>query len=828
MLSTPVIRSTPRPTPHGLLVFQGFFPGVSEAVGLLLLALPLLVAFATIDSARWVEGMPPLAIEVVVAGLLARSLVSRLGAPRHILGLGIGLAVSFVQGIFFLTGSPTMPMGIVLLVMTWWTGYFTIWMAYRGLAPVLMIIPSLLVLLVAVGFLSTGYHRVLPLFFLASAPALAHFHFLWWNARASTPGPRPAVVAGGVAVMTILVAAAWLLPTPEGTLRPGVLKRLEDPLLNAVERYSDFFASVPNRKDWPRIDLEARLPFTGPIAPTDDVLMVVKAPAAHKWRLRVYETYDPLGWSAPDKEAGDIIQYTALAEREMPVAQITLPTDQVEVPIEVRLVSSMGFMATAGEPITAAGSSKGSMQLSPTPRFTLDVTGQQTSYVPLKVAELRSHVVEALFAGEEEALADEMGIRGLRMEASQSSDAGWEVALERIEHVQPPSIAMRFNERRAPPRTYQTLGVLSTAPPRLLRVSSPDIPTSITDRYLQLPPNFPEEVKQLARDQAAGLNNPYDISMSIQEYLRAVPYTTTSAMPTPSGLDPVHWFITEEQVGFSHYYASAMVTMLRSIGIPARLVTGFAPGERDEERDVWVVRARHYHAWPEVYFHGYGWVEFEPTPANIQPSLQYLGFTYQVYDTDLDLGEGGEFDDCDLSGWEEGLPCDAEDLAALLAALDAQDTAQAPSDVGSGTDNTRTVLIALGWVVGLSGLALGAIWGINALNRRRLRRSYAARVFSSMQTLAGLGGASRRVSETANEFGGRLARLLPTRTEAIARITATYAYTQYSRTKTLESDQTKPLSSAWKSVRSGLFGLMARRLQLRRPLSGDEAAPATG
>ena len=69
-----------------------------------------------------------------------------------------------------------------------------------------------------------------------------------------------------------------------------------------------------------------------------------------------------------------------------------------------------------------------------------------------------------------------------------------------------------------------------------------------------------------------------------------------------------------------------MITMLRSLGIPARLVVGFAPGEYDDARESWTVRTKDYHAWPEVYFPRYGWVEFEPTPSGVQPSLQNLGF----------------------------------------------------------------------------------------------------------------------------------------------------------------------------------------------------------
>ncbi|MBK8780899.1 MAG: transglutaminase domain-containing protein [Anaerolineales bacterium] len=69
----------------------------------------------------------------------------------------------------------------------------------------------------------------------------------------------------------------------------------------------------------------------------------------------------------------------------------------------------------------------------------------------------------------------------------------------------------------------------------------------------------------------------------------------------------------ESKQGFCNYYASAEVLMLRSIGIPARLAVGFAQGEPNLQNTFFTVREKDAHAWPEVYFPGYGWIEFEPT-----------------------------------------------------------------------------------------------------------------------------------------------------------------------------------------------------------------------
>ncbi|HNG20294.1 MAG TPA: transglutaminase-like domain-containing protein, partial [Candidatus Obscuribacter sp.] len=81
----------------------------------------------------------------------------------------------------------------------------------------------------------------------------------------------------------------------------------------------------------------------------------------------------------------------------------------------------------------------------------------------------------------------------------------------------------------------------------------------------------------------------------------------------PPDKDPLEYFLFEIKEGYCDYYASAMATMLRSVGIPARTASGYAEGTFDEESKVFFVTAADAHTWVEVYFPEYGWVEFEPT-----------------------------------------------------------------------------------------------------------------------------------------------------------------------------------------------------------------------
>ncbi len=105
----------------------------------------------------------------------------------------------------------------------------------------------------------------------------------------------------------------------------------------------------------------------------------------------------------------------------------------------------------------------------------------------------------------------------------------------------------------------------------------------------------------------------YDKAVALQEFLRNTQDFTYDTSVTPSGDDSVSVFL-KDRAGYCVQFASAMVVMSRSLGIPARLAIGFLPGERGADGES-VISGGDAHAWPELYFDGAGWVRFEPTPA---------------------------------------------------------------------------------------------------------------------------------------------------------------------------------------------------------------------
>jgi transglutaminase-like putative cysteine protease len=185
----------------------------------------------------------------------------------------------------------------------------------------------------------------------------------------------------------------------------------------------------------------------------------------------------------------------------------------------------------------------------------------------------------------------------------------------------------------------ESYGVTSRVPNATaddLRRAGTDYPDRVTDAYLQLPGSTSDRVRDLSAEVAGDAETPYDKAVAIERYLESEKEYSLS-VPAPSG-DVADTFLFEREAGYCTYYATTMVVMLRSQGVPARFVTGYTPGEAvgDDER---VVRGLNSHAWVEVYFPDVGWVRFDPTPAEPRETAETARLTEarQSGDTDVDL-----------------------------------------------------------------------------------------------------------------------------------------------------------------------------------------------
>ncbi|HOV27026.1 MAG TPA: transglutaminase domain-containing protein [Pseudobacteroides sp.] len=134
-------------------------------------------------------------------------------------------------------------------------------------------------------------------------------------------------------------------------------------------------------------------------------------------------------------------------------------------------------------------------------------------------------------------------------------------------------------------------------------------------KYLQLPESLPKRVKDLAKEVTSGKDNRYDKVKAIESYLSKNYKYTLTPPNTPSGRDFVDYFLFDIKKGYCTYYATSMVVMLRSIGIPARYVEGYIVSSGSKKGNEYHITNEKAHAWVEAYFEGFGWIRFEPTSA---------------------------------------------------------------------------------------------------------------------------------------------------------------------------------------------------------------------
>ncbi|MHB8510097.1 MAG: DUF4129 domain-containing transglutaminase family protein [Candidatus Dormibacteria bacterium] len=172
---------------------------------------------------------------------------------------------------------------------------------------------------------------------------------------------------------------------------------------------------------------------------------------------------------------------------------------------------------------------------------------------------------------------------------------------------------------------YDVVGSISVATDVQLRAAGNAYPASVQRLTSLDRGGISPRVVALARQLTVGASNDYDRARAIEAYLRhSLTYRLDVAAPPP-GTDPVEYFLFTSRVGYCEYFASSMGELVRGLGIPVRLVNGYGPGVGDEEKKITTIRASDAHTWVEVFFPGYGWVPFEPTPDPTYPALDHTG-----------------------------------------------------------------------------------------------------------------------------------------------------------------------------------------------------------
>lgn len=232
----------------------------------------------------------------------------------------------------------------------------------------------------------------------------------------------------------------------------------------------------------------------------------------------------------------------------------------------------------------------------------------------------------------------------------------------------------------------------------------------IYDMYLRMPAEFPERVKDLSKELVKDNSTDYDKVKTIERYLSSgFSYTLTPPAP-PKGADFVDFFLFRAKEGYCVHFATAMTMMVRSIGIPARYVEGYAMPGAPSEGGSYAISNDRAHAWTEVYFEGIGWIPFEPTAS----FMEAFYTTQKPTEADPEMPSLSDGAD-DVQQETEVAPAEEGTVDAFEAL--AEDAVEEVA--GSRVSVLRMVLLAL--VVLFFG-TIGIQWFKGSLRSWRMRR----------------------------------------------------------------------------------------------------------
>jgi transglutaminase-like putative cysteine protease len=219
---------------------------------------------------------------------------------------------------------------------------------------------------------------------------------------------------------------------------------------------------------------------------------------------------------------------------------------------------------------------------------------------------------------------------------------------------------------------------------------------------------------QVARRVGGGAT-PYGAVVALETWFRTNSEFVYEEQPArwPAGVPPLVDFVTRTREGYCQHYAGAMALMLRYLGIPARVAAGFTSGSYDAEENTWTVTDRNAHTWVEVWFRGYGWLPFDPTPGRGRLAGPYtsssLGFRGREALEALGVGAAG-------LGAEGRRALNQLNLRlARERALDPPVPASGASGSGDGSSDETLALLLLAGLAGVTTITLAK------LVRRRVR-----------------------------------------------------------------------------------------------------------
>jgi transglutaminase-like putative cysteine protease len=639
--------------------------------------------------------------------------------------------------------------------------YTSAWLVYRTRSPWLMVVANAAVLLISLNGANPALVVFLVIFVLSSLLLLLRFNLYEWMVRWQRQGLRYAddlgwdIMQAGALVSIGLIVFSWILPG--SYLNPSlasVWNASNGPVSQMTNAWNRLFSvqgasNVPNRGNF-----RENLALGGNPNLSDEIVFTLKTQDTTVPYLAFvsYDTYDNGQWTIKDAE---------ITDGSIP-ANTSLPTSaQMTRPIDV----SITVKNPPGEQHPYIAGPSGVTSMNVTARLLTDQTGAIIAWL------------------------------------SPNGNLPPETNYTVTSHVSAADVETLKQQplpKDAPVYTYDS-EIPDALPP--IHAFNP----VVLKAYTQLPKDLDKRIPELARLVTKDAKTMYEKMDVLERYLRGYQYSLD--VNPPPGEDPTAWFLFEGRKGFCNYYSSAFVLMARSLGLPARVVAGYRYGTAQEGGGN-VIRGKDAHSWPQVYFAGYGWVDFEPTAA-------FSTFTRpqpDQYNASDPANSGTNPGGANLPLPTKPFQDEGTGGGSTANNLAGDEAQRSLNQVIIALSGTLILLLAF------SGLVLGIWW-----RRLFLRYSLASQVYGRVCLLANLGGVKWHPSQTPYEYLEKLSlSALPASADSssLERLGDIYVRERWADPESAEhplrSGEIKDLPGIWQRLSPYLFGYTLRHPQFLR------------
>lgn len=623
--------------------------------------------------------------------------------------------------------------------------YSSAWLVYRTRSPWLMIVANAIVLLINLSNVEAGYIVFLVVFLMASLLLLLRMNLFESIRRWRRQGLRFSddlgwdVMQAGTLISIGILVFSWVLPWGyTNDTASQVWNANANPWVQLEDTWNRVISlsggNIPNNHG----NFRDTLVLAGNPNLNNDIVFKIQSddPTQYLESLN-YDTYDGRGWSNSPAFALPLQTNAVVASESAVVHTITQQINVVNPPGEQNpYLLGASQIGSVNVPSTVLGSKNSDSLVAILARNGRLTAGQHyavTSYI---------------------SSADVPSLRAIPMPAAS------------------PHFSDSFEGQY--PLTYYNPPVLAN--------------------NLQLPKDLDPNIALTAQRITANAPTMYDKVIALETYLRTN-YTYDVNIRLPAGQEGVSWFLFRSgNRGFCNYFSTAMAVMARSLGIPARVAVGYTNGQLDSKTHQHIIRGTDAHSWTQVYFAGYGWINFEPSAGFSQftrpnPNQFLPGASNNVPTGGINpnIGKNRKLPNNEVG--DTGGPTSTQTPGQFEAQLG------------------QRASIALGTIVLLIlfSLLLFSIWW------RRLFRNYrvSAQIYGRICILANWAGIPLQYSQTPHEYIQSITVAAPEEAPTLQRFEDIYVRELWASPDSTEhprnTGEVRELPSLWQRLQPRLF-----------------------